>query len=114
MITDAADILTDKGHLILTFRDYSNSLDDQQRFIPVKSSPGRILTCILEYGDDKVKVTDLLHEKTNGQWAQRVSSYEKVRISPIEIMNIIETKGMVIKLNEPINRMHTIIAEKTA
>ncbi len=114
LIRDSKNILSTNGNLILTFRDYSSELNDQQRFIPVKSSIDRILTCILEYGTEKVKVTDLLQEKINGKWIQKVSSYEKVRISPNEIVDMLKKNGMEIKFNEPINRMQTLIAKKTA
>ncbi|NHF61620.1 class I SAM-dependent methyltransferase [Flavobacteriaceae bacterium TP-CH-4] len=112
LISDCTKILTDNGHLILTFRNYTSELSDQQRFIPVKSTNDRILTCILEYEPEKVKVTDLLYEKSNGQWNQKVSSYQKVRIEPKEVVQILEENGMSIKLNQPINRMETIIANK--
>lgn len=101
LIADSTKILTKNGHLILTFRDYSKALNDQQRFIPVKSSSKRILTCILEYSEEKVTVTDLLHEKVDTEWVQKVSSYKKVRIAPQEIV-----------CSAPVNRMQTVIAKK--
>ncbi len=111
-ISDATKILEINGHLILTFRDYSCELDDQERFILVKSTNEKILTCILEYQPEKIKVSDLLHEKINGQWTQKVSTYEKVRITLLEIVQMLEKNGMKIGLNEPVNRMQTLIAEK--
>lgn len=102
IIEDAKETLSANGNLILTFRDYSNELNDSQRFIPVKSSADRILTCILEYGTEKVKVTDLLHEKIKGEWTQKVSSYEKVRISPNEVVDFL--KKVEWKLNS-MNRL---------
>lgn len=114
LISDASGILENSGYLILTFRNYTSELSDQQRFIPVKSTDHRILTCILEYQPEKVKVTDLLNEKINGQWVQKVSTYEKVRIAPDEIVEMLEQNGMSVELNKPINRMETIIARKTA
>ena len=114
LISDASKILENNGHLILTFRNYTNELNDQQRFIPVKSAEDRILTCVLEYEAEKVKVTDLLHEKTNGEWIQKTSTYEKFRIDPKEVVRILEKNGMSIQLNESINRMETIIATKSA
>ncbi|MCP4313318.1 MAG: hypothetical protein GY790_18830 [Bacteroidetes bacterium] len=89
LIVDCTGILCESGKLILLYRDYSNELNDQQRFIPVKSDLNRILTCILDYEPDKVKVTDLLHEKTENGWNQKVSSYRKVRITPKEIAEMI-------------------------
>lgn len=112
LISDSTKILENDGHLILTFRDYTNELKGQHRFIPVKSTNDRILTCILEYEPEKVRVSDLLYEKINGDWTQRVSTYGKVRIAPKSVVEILEKNGMKIQLNEPINRMHTIIARK--
>src|SRR5690606_12727367 len=109
---DTVKILGNNGYLILTFRDYTHELNEQHRFIPVKSTKDRILTCILEYEPEKVKVSDLLHENINGQWTQRVSTYEKVRIEPFWIVEILEKNEMKIKLNETINQMQTIIAIK--
>ncbi len=51
------------GRLILSFRDYASPLLDDKRFIPVKSDESRNLTCFLEYFDEYVSVTDLLHER---------------------------------------------------
>jgi len=60
----------------MTAKD-STELINTQRFIPVKSDDNKILNCILEYDNDKVKVTDLLHEKTPKGWKQKESSYFK-------------------------------------
>jgi hypothetical protein len=87
-------------------------LNDQQRFIPVKSDENRILTCILDYETEKVKVTDLLLEKTKNGWNQKVSSYRKVRIKPKEILEMIENNRMKITFNESIHGMQTTISEK--
>lgn len=112
LIEDCVNILSKNGKLILSYRDYSIELNDQQRFIPVKSDKDRILTCILDYEPEKVKVTDLLYEKTENGWSQKVSSYRKVRISPKEIAEMIENNGMKMTFNDSINRMQTTIAEK--
>ncbi len=112
LLLDCESILTENGKLILSFRDYSSELTDQQRFIPVKSDENRILTCILEYLSDKVKVTDLLYEKQNGSWNQTVSIYEKVRLSTQDVINMIEQTGMKTAFNSPVNRLQTIIANK--
>ena len=112
LIEDCANILSEHGKLILSYRNYSTELNDQQRFIPVKSDQDRILTCILNYEPEKVKVTDLLYEKTENGWIQKVSSYRKVRITPKEIAEMLENNGMKITFNESNNRMQTIIAEK--
>ena len=111
-IADSSSILIPCSKLLLSFRDYSVELTGDKRFIPVKSDDSRILTCVLEYGNDTVRVTDLLHERTETRWVQKVSSYNKVRISMGEIAGIIEANGLKIELNQVINRMTNIVAVK--
>lgn len=111
-IADIAKALDLNGKLILSFRDYSNKLTETERFIPVKSDSNKILTCILDYEDEFVNVTDLLHEKTNGVWKQKVSTYKKVRLLTNEIVDDIEATGIKIVFNQPVNRLTTIIASK--
>jgi len=83
LLADVAASLTPGGLFAATFRDYvSAPLHGDRRFIPVRSDENRILTCFLEYGEDTVTVHDLLHERANGQWQQRVSSYRKLRLQP--------------------------------
>jgi SAM-dependent methyltransferase len=74
--------LAPRGHLVVTYRDLTAELRGTDRFIPVRSSDDRLLTCFLEYRDeDTVIVHDLLHTRTNGSWQQRASSYPKLRIA---------------------------------
>lgn len=80
-IMDTAQKLMAGGKLILSFRDYSIALNGNDRFIPVKSDQTKILTCILDYEDDRVRVTDLLYINTLGRWEQHLSSYYKLRLN---------------------------------
>ncbi len=112
LIRDAADILVTKGKIILTFRDYSTELQDTNRFIPVKSDSGRILTCFLEYFPDKVRVTDLLHEMENGTWVQKVSSYYKTRITNNLVVNCLIDSGFDVILDKTENRIISLIGQK--
>lgn len=111
-ISNMVKALDKNGKLILSFRDYSNALTGVDRIIPVKSDESRILTCILDYEKEFVHVTDLLHEKTNDVWQQKVSTYKKVRVIPSEVVEQLEANGMRIVFNQPINRMTTLIACK--
>lgn len=110
-VGDCADSLSDHGRLMLSWRDYSRDLSDVERFIPVRSDSERILTCFLEYGAGKVLVTDLLHERTQNGWVQKASSYSKVRLKVAEVIQMIERKGMLIRFNEPVSGLQTIIAQ---
>jgi ubiquinone/menaquinone biosynthesis C-methylase UbiE len=112
LISDISNSLCAKGKLILSFRDYSYALKDTKRFIPVKSDETKILTCILDFEDEFVNVTDLLYEKINGVWMQKVSSYKKVRMVPSEILKLLEINNFKIEFNNSFNGMTTIIAVK--
>jgi len=112
LLEDSFNALIPDGKIILTFRDYSNELEDTNRFIPVKSDPQKILTCFLEYFPDKVRVTDLLYEREDDKWIPKVSSYCKIRISRELIMDFLEGIGFEIILDKTVNRFITIIGQK--
>lgn len=111
-ISDISNSLDSKGKVILSFRDYSSKLTGTDRFIPVKSDNNKILTCILDYEEEFVIVTDLLYEKVNEIWKQKVSTYKKVRLLTNEIVGHLEANSMTIKFNQLVNRLTTIIASK--
>jgi len=112
LLEDAIRLLAADGKLVLSFRDYSIGPEGDNRFIPVKSDENRILTCFLEYFEDRVRVTDLLHERTSEGWQQKISSYDKVRVRPAAITEQLEAFGMSVLFAEPVQRMFTIIARK--
>jgi SAM-dependent methyltransferase len=85
------------GKFVVTFRDYSTPLRGEQRFIPVRSDAGRILTCVLDYEDEYVVVQDLLHELDGAVWRQRVSSYRKLRINPTNAIAALEARGFTVQ-----------------
>ncbi|MEM6813007.1 MAG: class I SAM-dependent methyltransferase [Bacteroidota bacterium] len=111
-LKDCVDILSPKGHIVLTFRDYCFELKGDAKFIPVKSDENRIFTCILNYADDYVQVTDLLYERINGSWQQKVSTYEKTRISGDDVIDSLKNNNLEIVFNGSLNRMVHIVARK--
>ncbi|AYD48339.1 class I SAM-dependent methyltransferase [Arachidicoccus soli] len=112
-IRDCAGILNKNGKIFLSFRDYSHPLRGDNRFIPVKSDENKILTCCLDYFDDRILVTDLLHAKTDAGWQQMVSSYYKIRINESWLIKLLKNIGFDILVHETVNRMIIIIAQKT-
>jgi SAM-dependent methyltransferase len=112
LLADCCNVLKENGKIILSFRDYSDELIGNNRYIPVKSDNDRILTCFLEYDTNYVRVTDLLHKKDETGWKQKVSSYKKVRISTALVEEYLLQSGMKIIFNETINRLNTLIAIK--
>jgi SAM-dependent methyltransferase len=112
LITDISKALDRKGKAIFSFRDYSATLTGKDRFIPVKSDENKILTCILDYEDEFVYVTDMLYEKSNLVWELKVSTYKKVRLLTNEIVEYLEANSMIIISNQILNGLTTIIATK--
>ncbi|TGK55374.1 class I SAM-dependent methyltransferase [Leptospira kanakyensis] len=106
------DCLNQNGDLLLSFRDYSITLEGDSRFIPVKSDSSRILTCILDFEGDRIRVTDQLLEKQNDVWKLSISSYFKVRLLKEECLVILETIGFQIEWVDFYQRMITILAKK--
>lgn len=113
LISEMERHLLDKGKIVLSFRDLSMELKVEKRFIPVKSENDRILTCFLEYFPDHVLVHDILHEKKDGSWMQKVSAYPKLRLSEKEILQIVTENNLKVLSCELINRMTYVVAEKS-
>jgi SAM-dependent methyltransferase len=69
------------GRFVITYRDLSREAVELDRFIPVRSDDGTILTCFLEYEPETVKVHDLVHRKVGGEWTFNKSFYRKLRLA---------------------------------
>lgn len=54
------------GALLLGFRDLTSAAPGSRALIPVRGDGSRILTCLIEHGEDAVEVTDILHERREG------------------------------------------------
>jgi len=105
--------LSPGGLFATTFRDYvSAPLQGDRRFIPVRSDESRILTCFLEYGEDSVTVHDLLHERVNGQWQQRISSYRKLRLHPEWVISVLAQRGLQVRTAGGPGGMTRVVATK--
>jgi SAM-dependent methyltransferase len=86
------------GHFVVTYRDLTTELRGTDRFIPVRSSDDRLLTCFLEYRDeDTVIVHDLLHTRTNGAWQQHTGSYPKLRLGSSWLVEQCRAAGLDVR-----------------
>jgi 2-polyprenyl-3-methyl-5-hydroxy-6-metoxy-1,4-benzoquinol methylase len=112
LITEISEHLLTKGKVVLSFRDLSQELTGDQRFISVKSDDHRTLTCFLEYFERHVQVHDILHEKQNGTWKQSVSSYPKLRLNENMVTEMLNKNGLRIISTTTINRLIYLVAEK--
>jgi hypothetical protein len=112
LIAGISNTLCKNGKLILSFRDYTREMKETNRFIPVKSDENRIMTCMLDYDTDFVRVTDLLYEKRENDWQFSVSAYKKVRVKKVDVVNILDACNLSVIFNKVIHRLTTIIAVK--
>jgi SAM-dependent methyltransferase len=110
LVQEVAEALSSGGLFVLSFRDYSEPLLDEQRFIPVRSDERRILTCFLEYEEDTVVVHDILHERAGDAWETRVSSYRKLRLSPERVTGSLESIGFDPRREDGLRGMVRIVA----
>lgn len=104
--------LTDGGKLILTFRDLTRELTGVTRFIPVMNDENKIFTCFLEYYPDYVNVYDIINERVNDRWSQKISYYKKIKIQPGELKACLNELNFNIKLFDIDKGLITVIAEK--
>ena len=113
LLANAARSLAEGGIFVCTFRDYVTSpLQAERRFIPVRSDDKRILTCFLEYFDDRVVVHDVLHQWEDGAWRQTVSSYLKLRLSPDWVASQLITQGLEVRQSAGPSGMVCVAATK--
>lgn len=112
LIHDCATGLAPGGQLALSFRNYTGKLTGSDRFIPVKSDDQRILTCVLEYSSDKVRVTDLLHERTESGWEQRVSSYDKLRLAKDTVTKMMQDSGLRVTHDTTFARQTVLLGKR--
>jgi SAM-dependent methyltransferase len=112
LIRHCAHELMHGGKIILSLRDYSREPEGTSAIIPVRRDPDRIFVCRLDYGKEKVRVTDILYSLEYGKWTRAAGSYPKLRIAPEVLTTIITAEGLVVleMTGEP--GMITIIAKK--
>jgi 2-polyprenyl-3-methyl-5-hydroxy-6-metoxy-1,4-benzoquinol methylase len=115
LLIDVVAALAPGGSFVTTFRDYvSAELRGPRRFISVRSSADRILTCLLEYSTDHVLVHDLLHERVDGEWRMQVSAYPKLRLDPAAIAVRLAGLGTTVQSSTTASGMARIVARKRA
>jgi 2-polyprenyl-3-methyl-5-hydroxy-6-metoxy-1,4-benzoquinol methylase len=112
LLVNLFHLIVKNGKIIISFRDLSSELKNENRFIPVRSEEHKIHTCFMEYFSDHVSVTDILHEKEHGQWVQKISSFKKLRISELELRDMLEESGFTITHTEVLKGMIYFISEK--
>ena len=107
-------VLKPGGKVIISFRDVSAELEGLDRFVPVKSDPDRIMTCVLEYELETVLVTDLFYERNQSGWSFHKSSYRKLRIAPIAVAEELRGAGLTVTFRDVIAGFQILAAVKQA
>ena len=113
LFSTVSSTLAPGGLLAVTFRDYASTpLNGDERFILVRSDENRILMCFLEYGETRVQVHDVLHERDGGQWRLRLSSYPKLRLSPEWVVTALTSLGFTVHREPGLSGMVRVIARQ--
>ncbi|MGG2464659.1 class I SAM-dependent methyltransferase [Streptomyces sp. RGM 3693] len=101
LLRDIAHALRRGGHFVATYRDLTAELHGDDRFVPVRSTDDRLLTCFLEYVDaDTVLVHDLLHTRSATGWELQASSYPKLRIPAQWLAGQCRAAGLEVRHDE--------------
>jgi SAM-dependent methyltransferase len=112
LIATVSERLAEGGRFVVTLRDYSAPLTGDRRFIPVRSDENRIFVCFLEYSDTRVRVNDILHEREGTQWKMSVSSYDKLRIMPEWLDDLLCRSGFAVTRNVNASGMLRFVARR--
>lgn len=113
LISEISSRLEPKGRIIFSFRDFTVALKEEERFIFVKGDDSRVLTCFLEYFFDHVMVHDLLYEKHDGNWIQKISAYPKLRLAQSVVINLLREHSIEITRSEVIRGMTYLFGSLT-
>lgn len=96
LVGDVRDALEEGGILIFEYRDYTARLKGVDRVIPVRMEDDRIMATFLEYEGGRVNVHDIIFEKGPHGWEARKSAYQKLRLGPDELVDLLEKAGFSI------------------
>jgi len=109
----ACDHLAPGGLMVLTFRDYSGPPRvATDRFLLVHGDAKRILTCCLDYGAERVYVTDIVHEISSEGWSMQTSQYEKLRLSPLLVVSMLTGLGFSVKQSQSGGGLVALVASR--
>jgi SAM-dependent methyltransferase len=112
LFAEVSRTLRKNGRFVLSFRDSSAELSGVDRFIPVRSTADKIMTCFLEYGADVIKVHDLIHIRGGSAWRLVKSCYSKLRLSADDIHVELAEAGFKVDTQESFRGMSVLAAQK--
>jgi SAM-dependent methyltransferase len=113
LFSEVARVLRPEGQFVLSFRDLSAQIGGVDRFIPVRSTADKIMTCFLEYGPDTVMVHDLIHVRDGDSWKLLKSCYPKLRLSADEVRRGLEAVGFEVYGQDTVRGMSVLAARRS-
>jgi SAM-dependent methyltransferase len=112
LFRSAVDALAPGGRLVMSYRDLSAEAVGLDRFIPVYSDEGKIMTCFLEFDrPDAVLVHDLVYSREGSQWLLEKSSYRKLRLPVDWLENAMVRVGFVVHKGQA-GRLLRLVGQK--
>ncbi|KUO02086.1 SAM-dependent methyltransferase [Streptomyces caeruleatus] len=121
LFADVAAALAPEGTAVFAYRDLTVPLTGTDRFLPVRATEDRIMTCFLEYPDDyddyTVLVHDLIHTRNadgpDANWTLTARSYRKLRLSHAWVLDQLRTAGLRVRHEESgAGGMRTVVLER--
>ena len=79
----------------------------------MRADADRILTCCLGYEQNRVEVTDILHERVGGVWQMRVGVYYKLRLSIPWLTGELAAAGLAVTNSDETAGWLTVVAKKS-
>lgn len=121
LFADVAAALAPGGTAVFAYRDLTVPLTGTDRFLPVRATEDRIMTCFLEYPDDyddyTVVVHDLIHTRVtpDADWTLTARSYRKLRLAHPWVVEQLGTAGLRVRHEESgPGGMRTVVLERGA
>ncbi|MFD0436462.1 class I SAM-dependent methyltransferase [Streptomyces chartreusis] len=121
LFADVAAALAPEGTAVISYRDLTVPLTGTDRFLPVRATEDRIMTCFLEYPDDyndyTVVVHDLIHTRadSDADWTLTARSYRKLRLSHAWVLEQLRTAGLRVRHEESgAGGLRTVVLEGAA
>lgn len=112
-----ATALIPGGQFVVTWRDLTPELTGTDRFIPLRSSEDKIMTCFLEYtSPTTVEVHDLVYSRADDgrSWTMGKSSYSKLRLSPAQLAVELAAVGPTVDPFGTAGRLSIAVAHKAS
>lgn len=104
--------LCDGGRLALSFRDQTEALKGEDKIFMLRSEPNRIMSCALDYEEEFLLVTDLLHVRDHNGWQLEKSTYRKCRLRGDWMLEQLEECGFEIDFWQSHKGQVALLAKK--